>query len=356
MKKRDLYARWRFALFVLHDFRWPLLVVIGLTLGGGWLLSVSYTEKQLSYVEASYDVYQMLFLRSPLPLPGNWTLQVFFFLLPIIGLAAVGDSMARVGYLVFTSKRRLQEWHIMEASLRKNHIVVVGAGHVGYRIVKDLLGLKEEVVVIDSNLDSPLVLELLDLGVTTLQGSAQLRRTLEQAGIARAKAIIVATGSDLTNLDVAIIAREIRADIRVVLRLFDETLAKKVAPAFEMLVVSTSATSAPAFIAAATQRSVFAGFRLDGAETLHVADVSVDDGSALAGSTVGELQRRYGVNVIMHRRSGAVTVNPEHDVAIQSTDRVLVVAPIERITELCSLLGSNPVEGAFLKRRLGVTG
>jgi Trk K+ transport system NAD-binding subunit len=222
----------------------------------------------------------------------------------------------------------------MHASMMKHHIVVAGAGKVGYRIIKELLALKEDVVAIERKMDSPLVTELLDLGVPIIEGEARLRKTLEQAGVAQAKAVILATDDDLANLDSALTAREIKPDVRVVLRLFDETLATKVASAFKMPAISTSATSAPAFIAAATGRSVFAEFSLDGAETLHVADVCVEDGSPLTGRRVGDVQAQYGVNIIMHKRDGSVKVNPEHALTLQSNDRMLVIAPIGKIAEL----------------------
>ena len=67
----------------------------------------------------------------------------------------------------------------------------------------------------------------------------------------QAKAIIVTTSDDLTNLDAAITA-QLNATARIVIRLFDETLATKVAGAFSMPTISTSHVAAPAFVAAAT--------------------------------------------------------------------------------------------------------
>ena len=69
--------------------------------------------------------------------------------------------------------------------------------------------------------------------------------------------MIVTTSDDLTNLDAAITARDLNATARIVIRLFDETLATKVAGAFAMPTISTSQVAAPAFIAAATGRKVY---------------------------------------------------------------------------------------------------
>lgn len=332
-KRRSAYACWRFAVYLAREFKWPLLVSFALVLGGGLVLHLFYDEQPLSYGRACHAVFSMMFFEM-IPLPSQWYLQPLFYVVPIIGLGAIADSIVRLGYLVFTRKQKLQEWQIMQASLLRNHLVVVGAGKVGYRIIKDLLAMREEVVAIDRKLDSPLVTELLDLGVPIIQGEARLRKTLEDAGVAHARAVILATDDDLANLDAALTAREIKPDVRVVLRLFDETLATKVASAFKLPAISTSATSAPAFIAAATGRNVFQSFCLDGGETLHVADFAVAAGSPWDGRNVGDVQKECGVNIVLHKRNGAVRVNPDHALTLEANDRMVVIAPIERIAGL----------------------
>src|SRR5262249_56187413 len=78
--------------------------------------------------------------------------------------------------------------------------------------------------------------------------------------------VIISTRDDLTNVDGAITARDLNPDAKIVIRLFDETLAIKVAGAFAMPAISTSQVAAPAFIAAATGRKIYQGFQLAGQE------------------------------------------------------------------------------------------
>jgi len=89
-------------------------------------------------------------------------------------------------------------------------------------------------------------------GIPVISGNARNVATLEEEGVKNAKAVIAATSDDLSNLDIGLTAREINATARIVLRLFDETLACKVAGSFAMPTISTSQVAAPAFIAAAT--------------------------------------------------------------------------------------------------------
>ena len=216
----------------------------------------------------------MIFLESSLEFPDEWYLQPLFFLLPIVGLGAIADSVVRLAYLVFTRKQNLPEWNRMLASLCRNHFVVIGVGKVGYQVIKQLLELRETVVAIEMASGSPLLGELFDKGVPVIQGNARSASVLEQAGVRQARAVIITTSDDLTNLDAAITARDLNATAKIVIRLFDETLATKVAGAFSMPTISTSQVAAPAFIAAATGRKIYQGFQLAG-QYVHFTDMTI---------------------------------------------------------------------------------
>ncbi|MEW5854752.1 MAG: TrkA family potassium uptake protein [Myxococcota bacterium] len=331
---RTLYAWYKYLRFLAREFRASVTVFSSLVLLGGLGLQATYHQQQLSYGRACYAVFCMIFFETGIvDFPSEWYLQPFFFLVPILGLGAVADSVVRLGYFVFTSKQKLPEWHIMQASTMRNHIVVCGVGKVGYRIIQDLLALKEEVVAIEKRADNELVTELMDRGFPIIIGESRLRKTLEQANVQKARAVILATDDDLANLDAALTAREINPDVRVVLRLFDDTLASKVATAFNMPAISTSSCAAPNFIAAATNRNVFHAFELAG-KRLQIADLRLGPDSRLIGHTVGELQAEKEVNVVMHMRGGATDVNPSSDVVLRGDDHVIVIAPLEAISRL----------------------
>ncbi len=313
--------------YILREFRWPLLVFAALVLLAGALFS---RTMHLPYGKACFGVFMLIFVQPSLDFPENWLDQALFFIIPIVGLGAVADSVVRLGYLIFSSKRKLQEWWIMEASTYRNHIVLCGLGRVGYRILEELLAAKEAVVAIEKNGDSMFVEEMQDRGVPVLIGEARLKKNLQLANIDKARAIILATNDDLTNLDAALTARELKPDLKVVLRLFDDTLATKVAAQFQMPVISTSQVSAPAFVAAVTGRSVHQCFQIDG-QTIHIADLLV---SQLPARTVSALQKEFGISIVLHKRSraGAEVADPESPV--QSGDTLVVAASADRMRRL----------------------
>src|SRR4051812_422383 len=333
----------RFVRYLLWEFRWPLGIFAGLVTGGGAILARFYHHEVLTFPKACYSVFLMVFLESSLDFPDEWYLQPFFYAFPIVGLGAVADSVIRLAFLMFTRKQNQPEWNRMLASLCRNHVVVVGVGRVGYQVIKELLELRESVVAIEQVSEAELLEALFDKKIPVIQGNARLPSILEQAGVRKAKAVIVTTGDDLTNLDIALEARELNATGRIVIRLFDETLARKVAGAFAMPTVSTSQVAAPAFIAEALGHKVYQGFHLAG-QYVHLTDLVISPTGKLAGLTVGELQSDKKINIVMHQGPQGVNVNPDAEIILAPSDTILVIAPAESLLELERLNNSRDVD------------
>jgi Trk K+ transport system NAD-binding subunit len=332
----------RFVEYLLWEFRWPLGVFTTLVFGGGTVLWRFYGSQPLTFARACHAVFLMIFLESSLDFPAEWYLQPLFFALPLIGLGAIADSVIRLAFLMFSRKQNQPEWNRMLASLCRNHVVVAGIGRVGYQVVRELLELRETIVAVEMASGALLLGELFDRGIPVIQGNARLTSTLEQAGVASAKAVIVTTSDDLTNLDIALTARDLNPGARIVIRLFDETLAAKVVEAFAMPVISTSQVAAPAFIAAATGRRVYQGFQLSG-QYVHLSDLTICPGSRLVGRTVGEIQADKRLNIVMHQGKDGVNVNPDAAVPLLAGDAILVIAPMEPLLALEAL--NQPGEG-----------
>jgi voltage-gated potassium channel len=319
-----LAANLRYARFLLREFRFPLALFLILLIGGALLFHLGH-EARPSFGRALYEVYTMLFLQPTSMASERWYLQVFDFVVPVIGVLVIANSMVRLGILVFQKKSRLKEWWVMQASGYSNHVVVAGVGKVGYRIVRELQRLGEPVVGIDRDQDKYLVKELQDQGVPILAGEARLRTTLVEANVAHAQAIICAINDDVANLDIGLTARELNPQIRVVLRIFDDTLAQRFASTLKLPAISTSQTAAHVFVAAATGRGVYTSFRLAG-EEIHMADVELGSASRLAGATVAALESTHGVRVVCCKREGRVDLHPAGEARLAPGDTVVVVA------------------------------
>lgn len=218
----------------------------------------------------------------------------------------------------------------MEASTFRNHIVLCGLGRVGYRIARELIAAKESVVVIERNPDSMFVEELQQEGVPVLIGEARLKKNLLLANLLHARGIIVATDDDLTNLDAALTARELKPQLQVVLRLFDDTLADKVAAQFKMPVISTSQAAAGAFVAALGGRVAPSSAQLDG-QTVRLGDLRVQ---RLPSTSVAGLQKEFGVSILIHKKGAAAAAPAEPASAIAAGDVLLVAGTSDKMARL----------------------
>lgn len=113
----------------------------------------------------------------------------------------------------------------------RDHIIVAGLGKFGYHIADALIKLKFRVIVVESD-DRNSFIEALRVKwgrkARILVGKANMAENLVDAGIEHARCLIAAVNDDDVNLEIADIARGLRPNLRVVLRLFDSTLAEAV--------------------------------------------------------------------------------------------------------------------------------
>jgi Trk K+ transport system NAD-binding subunit len=146
----------------------------------------------------------------------------------------------------------------------RGRFVVVGLGRVGRRVVSLLRQLDAEVLVITARTRDDWLEDAREQGATVLLGDGRDSRILARAGLDRAQALIVATDGDLVNLEIALDARRVRADLPIVARIFDETLARHVETSLGLRrALGVSSVAAPVFTAAALGERVAGAFVLD---------------------------------------------------------------------------------------------
>jgi Trk K+ transport system NAD-binding subunit len=134
--------------------------------------------------------------------------------------------------------------------------IVAGSDGVAVRVAENLLAVGEQVVVIAREMEPRLRNRLEDEGVRVLDGDARDVSDLRSAGLTAAAGIAIVEQDDVGNLHAALAARGARADMRLVVRMFNEQLASRIeALVPQALTLSASALAAPAFLRAALQTS-----------------------------------------------------------------------------------------------------
>jgi Trk K+ transport system NAD-binding subunit len=208
------------------------------------------------------------------------------------------------------------------------HLVVIGLGNVGTRVIRMLHDLGYEVVAIDKSETARGAQVAHELDIPLIVGDASEEETLRQASVGTCQALLALSTSDVVNLEAALHARTLRPGLRVVLRMFDSDFASRVQQAFDIPISSSvSSLAAPAFAAALLEREVIGTIAVQ-RRVLLIAEVPVAAGSAVAGRRVADLARVGEVRVIALTvgRSTWPTWTPPPDTPINAGDRLTVIA------------------------------
>jgi len=110
---------------------------------------------------------------------------------------------------------------------RRDHVVVVGLGQVGLRLCLLLRGCGIPVVAVEQDPDGKNIGLARELGLPIAVGRGSDHSLMGRLSLHRARAVAAVTSDDLENIAVAMTARGIEEDIRVVLRVGDGDVANE---------------------------------------------------------------------------------------------------------------------------------
>jgi Trk K+ transport system NAD-binding subunit len=110
---------------------------------------------------------------------------------------------------------------------RRDHVVIVGLGEVGMRLCLLLRGCGVPVVAVETNKEARSIGLARELGLPVVIGRGSDRSLMRRLSLHKARAVAAVTGDDLENISVAMTARGIEQDIRVVMRVGDGDVANE---------------------------------------------------------------------------------------------------------------------------------
>jgi voltage-gated potassium channel len=301
-KRRDLGTAFLYVRKILREFRGTLAALIAAVLIGAVLYHITpqsaLAGARPSWLTSLYGSWMQLFAQPIYSPPDSWYLELCAGVYPLFGVLLIGEGIVRFALLMVSRRRGEKEWMLVMASTYRNHIVLCGLGHLGYRVLTTLVGQGRDVVAIEKDPLGRFVEAAKSTGSPVLIRDMKDDEALIQAGVEHAHSIIVATDDDMANLEVALDARRMNPAIRTAVRLFDQATASKLRDAFELdFAFSPSAIAAPTVAAMALDCNVVSAFTLDGASYV-VAEIAIASGSRWAGSSVGELERTAKLRVL----------------------------------------------------------
>ncbi|MFE2038847.1 NAD-binding protein [Streptomyces scopuliridis] len=184
------------------------------------------------------------------------------------------------------------------------HVVLLGLGKIGSRVLVRLRELGIPVVCVEEDPDARGIALARSLRVPTVLGDVTQEGVLEAAKIERAHALLALTSVDTTNLEAALYARSIAPDLRVALRLYDDDFATAVYrtlraahPGALTRSRSVSTLAAPAFAIAMMGRQILGAIPVE-RKVLLMAAIDVAGHPRLEGRTVAEVFRPGAWRVI----------------------------------------------------------
>lgn len=223
-----------------------------------------------------------------------------------------------------------------------DHVVVVGLGNVGTRVIRTLRELGITVVAIDKSDNARGVDLARELDIPLVLGDASREETLRMASVATARALVIVSTDDVTNLEAALQGRTLRPGLKVVMRLFDSDFAERIQRTFNIATSrSVSSLAAPAFAASLLEREVLATIPIS-RRVLLVAELPIEAGSRLDGRPVSAAFDEGDTKVIAVSAPGDTRPlwSPPADRKLAAADRLIVVATrggLSRLLRLASV-------------------
>jgi glutamyl-tRNA reductase len=187
----------------LRQCRWAFaLIAVWFALG-----TLAFYEDHVPLGDAVLDAFYFRYRPGPL-----WILYSFW------GQCVLFGIVVSLFLLQALQHYNPQEGCRMLAREMKNHAVVIGYTHFGKRLVEHLRQNNQPYVLIEKN--ALAVEELVRAGEPVLIENAKDDRALDEAGVARARLVVIASNNLETALIVTRRARERNKKARVIVRCF----------------------------------------------------------------------------------------------------------------------------------------
>jgi len=341
-RRKEIRAHLEYLRILLAEFRWTICLIAGILLLGSLLFHFFQTDSgalgRPDYTESLYRTAVLMSMNFPDTFPHHPLLRLWCFAVPILSFAVVSEAVVRLAVLLTSKASSGRRWIKAMIAVDENHIILCGLGRVGYCILQELRKMGKEVAAVEIKETAFGVSEARRLNIPVVIEDARNEQVLVDLGIHKAQAVIAATDNDLANLEIALDARSLRPGIRVVVRMFDQQIAQKIARGFDIkLIFSTAAIAAPSFAAATVDRTVVNSFYIDDKQ-LQTVKLTIAPGSALIGRPLSYLCQGRQLSVLSHRRHNQEAVLfPEADGILRENDRVTVLAQAFVIGQLHEL-------------------
>lgn len=338
----SLPARWagrlrryvRTIISTLKEIEWPVklaaLCFFGVLLLGSVLYWLSGLSPTLS--KGMFKTINIMVTSSNLEEKDaleDWH-RVFISFLKIAGLLLTAAFTALLtNYLV---RARLRGVLSISRIPESGHVVLCGLGTVGMRVVEALRQEQIPVVVMEKQETGRFVAAARQRGATVMIADGTLISTLERAHTGKARALVVATSSDLANVEIALLARELNPKLRVVMRLDDTGLARALRETIQIrLALALPQLVAPAFVLPLFGDRILTMFWWKNQVLYLVLELSITaEAVGMMGQSPRQLEKEWNCWIIAPGQSDQGTLNEGQTVLM-----VVTAEQVSQVMEKC---------------------
>lgn len=257
-------------------------------------------------------------------------------------LGGTGIALYTLGVLIDTMfeariagdfrRRRMRR----EIDRIRGHVILCGFGQVGEAICEEMTRSGRQVVIVDRSLP-----DRVDGSseIPMVQGDATDDGVLQRAGLERARTLVLALGSDVDNLFVALTARLANPGIFIVARANHEATIGKLRQAGADRVVNPNQIGGAHMAALVAQPDVVDFLDVvmrDGEFEVRMAHFEIASGSQLAGCAVGEadIWRRTGTTILAIRRDETFITTLDGRMVLNPGDIVIALGTVGHLDQL----------------------
>jgi Trk K+ transport system NAD-binding subunit len=320
----------------LNPLLFPSLAfALFLTLSATVVVRFTYRNPRMSWIDALYFTSETIttvgYGDFSFGQQSPW-LRLFAVGLMFSGAIVTAILVAFIADLLL-SRRFVQTAGLRRARHMRDHVVVVGLGSVGIRVVSDLTAAGYDVLVIEGDENNRFLPTLAELDVPVIFGDSTMRQTLESARVDRARGVAVVNNDDMENIETGIVLLEILGSdtkVPIVMRVQGRALGTAINRRFGFENVrSIVDLAAPWFIGAAMGLQVLGTFWV-GQRSFMVGGMLVAAGSELDGLRMVDLSTQTRV-IAITRPEGPVSLRPRRDARLKAGDTVYLIGPYREL-------------------------
>lgn len=266
---------------------------------------------------------------------------LFGYLIFILFVSLVAELLASGEMKKYLKNRKVKKM----ISYFQNHFIVCGFGEMGFNVARELHATYHPVVIVDSREDIfSIVAEKISPEIPIIKGDASHEHILKQAGIDKARGIVLTLSDDKDNMFALVTARSMNATTIVASQCMDEANAVKFTKAGANKVIMP-ANIAGMRLASELIRPTVTNFLdimlRDKDKNLRVEEVALADQMDCVDKTLQESNFRNKTNVLIMAVStgnGEFIYNPPADLVLRKEYKLIVLGQAVDIAKFKKLI------------------